>query len=307
VIVRTVVGDVSADTLGVTYAHEHVILDSEFVETTFPEFRLFSVEDAIAELRLCAAAGVGTMVDAIPGDAGRDIVRLTEVSRESGVRLVATTGVHTARWYPDDHWSRTEPATALASRFVADLTIGADGTEHRCGIIKVATLGGSPDPVERGQFEAAAEAHRTTGAPIITHCEGGEGGMGQVETFSDLGVPLHRVVLSHTDKVKDLGYHRDVLDTGVRLEYDQALRHEGPEPNPTANLIESMVGEGHADQILLGTDAARRTLWTTLGGSPGLAWLIGGFAEILDGVGIDDVTRRQILVTNPADWLAWAT
>jgi phosphotriesterase-related protein len=190
---------------------------------------------------------------------------------------------------------------------VADLTIGADGTEHRCGIIKVATLGGSPDPVERGQFEAAAEAHRTTGAPIITHCEGGEGGMGQVETFSDLGVPLHRVVLSHTDKVKDLGYHRDVLDTGVRLEYDQALRHEGPEPNPTANLIESMVGEGHADQILLGTDAARRTLWTTLGGSPGLAWLIGGFAEILDGVGIDDVTRRQILVTNPADWLAWAT
>ncbi len=93
--------------------------------------------------------------------------------------------------------------------------------------------------------------------------------MGQVETFSDLGVPLHRVVLSHTDKVTDPGYHRDLLATGVRLEYDQALRHNGPEPNPTATLVASMVEEGHADQLLLGTDAARRTLWTTLGRFPG--------------------------------------
>jgi phosphotriesterase-related protein len=305
VIVRTVLGDVPADTLGVTYAHEHVIVDSEFVEAPFPEFRLFSVEDAAAELSLCAAAGVGTMVDAIPGDAGRDVARLVEVSRVSGVQLVATTGAHTVRWYPDDHWSRTEPATALASRFVADLTIGADGTANRCGVIKVATLGETPDPIERGQFEAAAEAHRTTGAPIITHCEGGEGGMGQVETFSDLGVPLHRVVLSHTDKVTDPAYHRDLLATGVRLEYDQALRHNGPEPNPTATLVALMVEEGHADQLLLGTDAARRTLWKTLDGSPGLAWLATGFAEILDGAGIDDVIRHQILVANPAAWLDW--
>ena len=109
-IVRTVLGDVPADTLG-SPTPTSVILDSEFVEATFPEFRLFSVEDAAAELSLCAAAGVGTMVDAIPGDAGRDIVRLASVSRVSGVRLVATTGAHTARWYTDDHWSRTEPAT----------------------------------------------------------------------------------------------------------------------------------------------------------------------------------------------------
>ncbi len=188
----------------------------------------------------------------------------------------------------------------MAARFVSDLTIGADGTENRCGVIKIATLGETPDPIERGQFEAAAEAHRTTGAPIITHCEGGEGGMGQVETFSDLGVPLRRVVLSHTDKVTDPGYHRDLLATGVRLEYDQALRHNGPEPNPTATLVALMVEEGHADQILLGTDAARRTLWKTLGGSPGLAWLATGFAEILDGAGIDDVIRHKILVANPA-------
>ncbi len=291
--------------LGVTYAHEHVILDGPLVVERFPELHLPSVDDAVTELRDAATAGVGTMVDAMPGDAGRDVARLAAVSRDSGIHLVATTGTHTARWYSEDHWSRTEPATALAARFVADLTTGADGTEHRCGVIKVATLGESPDPVERGQFEAAAEAHRTTGAPILTHCENGEGGFGQVETFSALGVPLDRVVLSHTDKVTDLGYHRDLLDTGVRLEYDQALRHDGPEPNPTATLVASMCQEGHADQILLGTDAARRSLWTTLGGSPGLAWLATGFAEILEAAGLDAAIRQQILVTNPANWLDW--
>ncbi len=303
--VRTVLGDVPADTLGVTYAHEHVILDSPSVEATFPEFHLPSVDDAVAELRLCSASGVGTMVDAMPGEAGRDVARLATVSRESKVQLIAATGAHAARWYPEDHWSRTEPASTLAARFVSDLTIGADGTGHRCGVIKIATLGATPDPIERGHFEAAADAHHTTGAPIITHCEDGEGGMGQVEAFTDLGVPLRRVVLSHTDKVTDPGYHRDLLGTGVRLEYDQALRHDGPEPNPTATLVASMCEEGHADQILLGTDAARRTLWTTLGGSPGLAWLATGFAEILEGLGVDAAIRQQILVTNPAAWLDW--
>ncbi len=61
-----------------------------------------------------------------------------------------------------------------------------------------------------------------------------------------------------------------------------------------------MVEEGHADQILLGTDAARRSLWKTLGGSPGLAWLATGFAEILEVLGLDAAIRQQILVTNPA-------
>ncbi len=212
-IVRTVLGDVPADTLGVTYAHEHVILDSEFVEATFPEFRLFSVEDAAAELSLCAAAGVGTMVDAIPGDAGRDVARL--VDSQSGERY--SVGGHDRRSHRPLVSARTTghaPSRRRRLRRVSSPISLSAPTEPStvAGSIKVATLGESPDPIERGQFEAAAEAHRTTGAPIITHCEGGEGGLGQVETFSDLGVPLHRVVLSHTDKVTDLGYHRDLLD-----------------------------------------------------------------------------------------------
>ena len=56
---------------------------------------------------------------------------------------------------------------------------------------------------------------------------------------------------------------------------------------------------------MLGTDGARCTLWATLGGSPGLAWLLTGFAEVLDAHGVDGDARRRLLVDNPARFLSF--
>ena len=39
--------------------------------------------------------------------------------------------------------------------------------------------------------------------------------MTQIGLLSDQGVALHRVALSHTDKVVDVAYQRDLLDAGV--------------------------------------------------------------------------------------------
>jgi phosphotriesterase-related protein len=55
---------------------------------------------------------------------------------------------------------------------------------------------------------------------------------------------------------------------------------------------------------MLGTDGARRTLWTALGGTPGLAWLLTGFTAVLESRGIDAKARHQLLVANPARFLA---
>jgi 5-phospho-D-xylono-1,4-lactonase len=112
------------------------------------------------------------------------------------------------------------------------------------------------------------------------------------------------VVLSHTDKFRDLGYHRDLLQSGVNVEYDQALRQEPDEPRGTAWLLAEALAAGHGAQLLLGTDGARRSLWRSLGGSPGLDWLLTGFAGVLDRWGIDAVTRSRLLVDNPARVLA---
>lgn len=315
-VARTVLGDVPPDVLGVTYCHEHLIIDSPLIVDRFPHIHLPSVDDAVAEARTCADSGVRTMVDAMPCAAGRDVVKLTAVARRTGINVVAATGLHTARYYDGLAWTRAEPADVLADLFCADIDDGIDRydyrgpvvrrTTHRAGVVKAATLGEHPDQRERILFEAVAQAHARTGAPVITHCEGGGGAVGQIELFRDLRVSLGRVVLSHTDKRLDLGYHREILSSGVNVEYDQVLRHPVDGEPGAAWLITEMLSEGFGDQLMLGTDGARRSLWLTLGGSPGLAWLYARFSDILARRGVDEDGLHRLFVANPARWLAFA-
>ena len=72
--VRTVLGDVPSSELGICFAHEHLIIDGGVAKLVNPEIALQRVSDAVAELAPCVAAGLGTVVDAMPADAGRNVV-----------------------------------------------------------------------------------------------------------------------------------------------------------------------------------------------------------------------------------------
>ena len=299
-VVRTVLGDVAADELGVTYAHEHLIIDSPLVAERWPHIHLPSTDDAVAELDLCSKAGLRTVVDAMPIGAGGDIVRLGEISRRAGINVVAATGLHTAKYYGHHPWSLEGSTGQMAAKFISDVDDGFGRTDFRAGIIKVATVGPKVDEREKRLFRAAAISSRATGAAILTHCEDGLGGVEQVSLILELGTPPDRVILSHTDKVTDPGYHRELLASGVNVEYDQALRQADDAVPQTAKLIAQMCEEGFESHIMLGTDGARRSLWATLGGSPGLAWLATGFVGILRDRGIAESQIQAMLVENPA-------
>ena len=314
--VRTVLGDIEPGDLGFTYIHEHLIIDTPLIVDRWPHIHLSSVDEAVNELNLCAAAGVGAFVDAMPAASGRGPIRLAEASRRSGVHVIACTGLHTSKYYEGQRWTVDEPADVLAELFIADVIDGIDRydymgpvirrTPHRAGILKVAVLEDAPTPRDVRVFEAAAMAHEATGVPILTHCEGGRGAMTQVDVFDRLDVPLDRVVVSHTDKVPDLAYHRDLLDTGVYLEYDQAVRQVDRAVDGTGRIVAAMVEEGYVDQLMLSTDGARRSLWSSLGGEPGLAWLATGFVEILQSLGVGQAAINKMFVENPARFLPFA-
>ena len=57
---------------------------------------------------------------------------------------------------------------------------------------------------------------------------------------------------------------------------------------------------------MVGTDGARRSLWSTLGGAPGLAWLHEGFVELLADRGLSQGQIESIFVQNPARYLTLA-
>ena len=309
-LIRTVTGDVPVPTSGMLYGHEHLIIDSTLVAETMDHIHLPSVEEAVAEVGACVKAGVRLMVDAMPAASGRHAERLAAISRTSGVDVVATTGLHTAKYYNAVPWTRTESPEELAARFVADIEIGIDEfdylgprvnrTDTRAGLIKVAALTPELTDRDRRLFEGAAMAHAETGASILTHTEGGHGAMQQIEELLQLGVELQAVALSHTDKIADAGYHRDILSTGAGLCYDQPLRT----PDRTADLVAAMVSDGFGRQIFLGTDGARRSLWATLGGSPGLAWLATGFPALLADRGLEATTISALYCDNLAGYLS---
>ena len=164
--VRTVLGDIPSDALGITYMHEHLIIDSEIVERNFEHIWLPSVSDAVTEVGYCREAGVRTFVDCMPMGSGGDIQKLKEISEQANVNIVAATGMHTQKYYAEDSDYLILDSHDLAQRFIGDINIGAQGTESKAGIIKVATLGTNLTATELRLFSAAAIAHQETGDPF---------------------------------------------------------------------------------------------------------------------------------------------
>ena len=278
--VRTVLGDIDPSELGVTYAHEHLIIDGGRPVQMVPDFDLGDVDAMAVEVSAAVRLGLRSVVDAMPCDAGRSADKLAELARRTGIHVIAPTGLHHDRYYGPAHWSARITVDELAELFALDVSDGIDAydyagpvvrrTPYRAGVIKLAGSEGGPSDRDRRVFEAAAEAHRRTGVPILTHCEGGTGALEQIRLLADLGVDRLHVVVSHVDKIVDRGYHREILATGALAEYDQGFRW-GDRPNGTLELLTWMAEDGLTDRIVLGMDAARRRYYVVYGGAPGSA------------------------------------
>jgi 5-phospho-D-xylono-1,4-lactonase len=312
--VRTVLGDLEPSALGRTYAHEHIVIDPGYVVQLFPDLLLSSVENGVRELADLKAAGGGTVIETLPCDAGRNVLKLAEISRRSGVHLVAPTGLHLPRFYPQGHWRFRSSAAELADLFVAEIEQGIDAndlagpelrrTSHRAGLVKVASAARGLDPAERAAFEAAAAAHRRTGCPILTHTESGLG-LDQIELLTARGVPAGKITLSHTDRLPDRDYHRALLRTGANLEYDRMFRAKLDGDNPTLRLYAEMIKE-FPGQVMLGTDGSRAAYWRSYGGSPGLDYLLREFSDRARTLGVPTELLDRSFVYTPSQAFSFA-
>jgi len=293
--VRTVLGDIAPHEMGLTYSHEHVVIEESFPTLANPDFVLNDTDRITTELKEFYQLGGRTLVDTMPANSGRNVLKLATVSRNSNVHIIAPTGIHLEKYYLPDHWRYSLSADELTTLFVKDITEGIDEfdygcpivkrTSHKAGLIKLAT---GDEPITAHQqkiFEAVVHAHLQTGAPILTHTNSGRHAIAQAELFSKLGADLNHVVLSHVDKNKDLGYHKDLMQTGVYVEYDSHFRWKTTEDNWTYTLLEKLLPE-HSNRIVIGMDMARNTYWKSYGGKPGLIFLLTTFKDELNKRGI---------------------
>jgi predicted metal-dependent phosphotriesterase family hydrolase len=312
--VRTVLGDIDPAVLGVTYAHEHLVIDGGRPVEMSPDFLLNDVDKLTEELEAGHAAGLRAAIDMMPADCGRNPRLLAALSRRSGVHLIAATGLHHEKFYGPSHWSLRATEDELADLFVADIEDGIDErdycgpivhrTDIRAGIIKVGGSLDGPSERDRPIFRAAAATVRRTGVAIQTHCEAGTGALEQIRLQVDAGVPGDRISVSHVDKVVDRGYHREIFSMGAFVVYDQAFRWRD-RANGTLQLLDWAADDGHLHQVMLGMDAARQGYYRSFGGSPGLGFLLRDFSDAMDERGLDAATRHAIFVENPASAFAF--
>jgi phosphotriesterase-related protein len=313
--VRTVLGDIDPSLLGVTYAHEHLVIDGGRPVALSPDFLLNDLDRLTDELRGAAAAGLEAAVDMMPADCGRNPVLLAELSRRTGVHLVAATGLHHEKFTGPAHWSLKATEDEIAGLFAADVEVGIDERDYtgpivrrtaiRAGVIKIAGSLGGPSDRDAPIFRAAAATHLRTGVPIHSHCEAGTGALEQIRLLAGAGAPPERISVTHVDKVVDRGYHREIFATGATAVYDESFRW-GDRESGSLQLLEWAAEDGHLGQVMLGMDAARQRYLTAYGGSPGLTFLLRDFSDALEARGIGAPARRRLFVDNPARMYAFA-
>lgn len=315
--VPTVLGEVSADSLGRILPHEHIASChggwNKLAEEPNPEWEQVILEHYTPLLAsLARDYDCRTLVDVTPkaGCYGpRDLEVWAELSRRSGVNIVISTGYFSGRYRPS--WMHDMTVSQLADEMIRDLTEGVYGSRVKAGVIKVNIDDYDPDGVKL--LRAAAIAQHKTGASI-TNCISAP--RSQNDILLGAGVPPERIYMGHTDYTADPFTMLDYLRRGVRTIFTTWGHEQGRTPDSgrvltpkyyAAELSAIVIAEGYANQLLISVDYSAMSgieggrLLEDLYGVPGRTFTYM-FTHALDSLrlfGISEEMIEHIMRDNP--------
>jgi phosphotriesterase-related protein len=310
-LVRTVCGDLPAGELGVTDAHDHLLLESPAIPGS-PLRERSAAADAAQGFR---AAGGQALVQWTPPGMGRNAQWLPGIAQQAGIRIIAATGMHQARHYSTgtgpSRWPATLGTEDLSALFTEELTTsmradnGRPGPAApvRAGVIKVAAGYSGTDEHERRALAAAGAAHQATGAPVCVHLELGTYGPAMLTALEAAGVPPEHVILGHLARNPDFRLHAELAATGAYLAYDGPRRDTHATDWRLGDLILAMLKAGHGDRILVGADTPTADRRDPHGGPGPAALLTDTVTRLAAYVGED--VMHTILAVDPGRAFAW--
>jgi phosphotriesterase-related protein len=314
--VQTVQGPVDGGQLGVTLGHEHVRFRDEAVAAEWPA-RYDEQAEMQAALDAVGAAkqrGVQTIVDATAMFGGRDIHFMKKVADETGVRIVACTGIYSYDYLP--HYFENRDVDVMAEHFVDDLEKGIQGTSMRAAFLKCAAdAAGVTEHVEK-IHRAVARASLKTGAPVMAHSMPAvQTGPRQVEIFLEEGVDPARIQIAHCGDTDDVGYIEGLLALGVYVGLDRyGLEMYLPIDKRNATAAE-LLRRGHSERLIISQDYCASIDWfppeaAEFFESQGairnwsMTLVFDEVVPALREMGVmDDEVFNTVFVENPARWL----
>jgi phosphotriesterase-related protein len=249
-VVQTVLGPIPAGDLGVTMAHEHVLVDQGHVSFRKPDnardahladrpvsldffgwiqwnwmsnhdnLILDSESLAVDELRLYKAAGGQSLVDCTLPGIGRNPEALARIARATGLNIVMGAGYYVQPTFPERVASMSEDE--ITAEIIKEFREGVGDTGIRAGSIGEI---GSSVPItadETKVFRAAGRAQAELKCGLTTHpARVRESPFQIIDILREVGADLTRVVLGHIDRtVPDIDGLKELAAAGCFIQYD---------------------------------------------------------------------------------------
>ncbi len=342
-MIETVLGSIPAEQLGVIAPHEHFFIDTTF-EAQTPEteeaLELFNapvsihnidvlrrnpflvrdnmvlddLDTAVYEVNRFKKAGGNTIVDLTNIGIKRDLKKIREVSRRTGVNVIAGCGLYTGLTIPQEY--AVQNADQLARWMIDEIQNGDPETGIKPGVIGEIGTSETVEPLEAVSLQAAAYANLETGLPIYIHTyPWSEASLEAVDILTAEGVRPDQICICHLDVAFDHGYLGRVFDKGVYAMFDNfgkeyyfpkqdAVFSGGPFETDLdrVRMIIRMIRENHTDRLMLATDVCLKSLLHSFGG-----WsydhIFTNITVMMENEGISPEDIHTILMKNPTRFI----
>jgi predicted metal-dependent phosphotriesterase family hydrolase len=325
--VQSVTGPLAPDALGVTLPHEHVFINMSPTEprdgymTVWDErradierFMSFGGQSLLdmtcSELSEWAAPvyfrtepGLQVKHPVTGSRAVANVLATQALAEATGLQVILGTA-HYFEHYFDLQWWDRNYTEQIAEFLIADLEVEIPGTGVRAGFVgEVASDLPYITAREERSFRAAGRAAARTGVMVSTHAPTFPTGLTQIDILTEEGVDPARIVIGHSDTVKDLRYVIDLLERGVYVEFDcmMAAKRGGEivahELTRRVEYLRELVELGWAERILLSQDVSQRSHQHAQGG-PGLSFIFEEFAAAAEAAGVAPQVLRMISTDN---------
>ncbi len=299
--ILTVHGAMPPSQMGVTLAHEHVLVDFVGADQVSPDRydadKAF--QKALPYLEEIRKLGCKTLVECTPNYLGRDPHLLQRLADASQLQILTNTGYYGAvdgKFLPAH--VATETPTQLAQRWIKEYREGIDGTGIRPGFIKIGVNNHPLPGYDRKLVEAAALTHRETGLTIAAHTGGAEAAFEELDIIRQAGVHPSAFIWVHAQE-KGTDNHLKAARMGAWVEIDGISIKNYEDAARQVNAIREA---GFLKQVLVSCDAG----WYRVGEPEGgqyrsHATIFNQLVPALKDLGMKDKEVEQLLVHNPAE------
>lgn len=300
--IKTILGNISANELGLILPHEHVACYFEYFYQMLGDGYLDKqalANRAVTHLReMKEEYGLSTVVDCTPVNIGRDLELLRKVSRASDVHIVSASGFY-----------YTEEAMLLdiSEEEIAD-TVARDVEKNGIGVLKFAVQSEEMSKLSRKLLSALCAVQKKTSLPLVVHTNAkNQNGRSVLQAVLEKGVAPSAVTVGHLSDTDELNYVTEILKSGAYVGFDRIYKSSRPAYFlQKAKDIYTLCERGFADQILLSHDGLTFNGFHSdarLREDNPYAPIFRGLLPAMREVGFSDGEIKKMMTENPKNML----